>query len=195
LHDYWLLHDAVVVSIDCSVRRALHLKTCAGLGLPIFCMFDFGDLDNKMTGSGAASVTDSDEQFVRAEPQTAGDETIDDRPDDHENSHVWWMETRTWPHWFQPSKAWAQALASLEAGMGALMGFTETTDDDGNPRWTCNCCAMNDRKLTGFCLVKHIQGKKHLDNHLTDQNSNQKEEILGVRWLLHQLLEDKNFFC
>jgi hypothetical protein len=79
--------------------------------------------------------------------------------------------------------------------MGALMGFTEVKDDDGNPRWKCSCCPMQDRKLTGFSLVKHIQGKKHLEKHLTDQNSNQKDEILAVRWRLHQLLEDRKFFC
>jgi hypothetical protein len=79
--------------------------------------------------------------------------------------------------------------------MGALMGFTEVKDDDGNPRWKCSGCPMQDRKLTGFSLVKHIQGKKHLEKHLTDQNSNQKDEILAVRWRLHQLLEDRKFFC
>jgi hypothetical protein len=53
---------------------------------------------------------------------------------------------------------------------------------------------LNRRHFTAFRLVKHIQGKAHLANLLKDKDAEEKVEILAMRWDLHQLLEDKDFF-
>ena len=54
---------------------------------------------------------------------------------------------------------------------------------------------MNERKLTGFLAVKHIQGKKHIEKLVADVTETRKKEIMATRWLLHQLLEDTEFFA
>ena len=48
----------------------------------------------------------------------------------------------------------------------ALIGITEVQLEEHRPLWTCNVCPMNERKLTGFLAVKHIQGKSILKSLL-----------------------------
>jgi hypothetical protein len=158
-------------------------------------MFDFADLDHEMADEETESHHTSPALSVHEQPLpvvAAGE----DPPKDHENVHVWWMENRTWPHWYLKSDVWKRALAAISVGMADMMGFTEVADtDDDKPRWTCDCCpTLSNRHFTAFRLVKHIQGHAHLAILLKDKDADQKDEILKVRWQLHQLLEDKNFF-
>jgi hypothetical protein len=94
------------------------------------------------------------------------------------------------------SDIWEKAMAAIAVGMAAMLGFSEVPDtEEEKPRWTCVCCpGLNRRHFTAFRLVKHIQGKAHLANLLKNKDAEEKVEILAMRWDLHQLLEDKDFF-
>jgi hypothetical protein len=158
-------------------------------------MFDFANLDREMADEEAEPHQTSPAQSVQAEQPLIPDVAGEDPPKDHENSHVWWMEARAWPHWYLPSKVWKVAMLAISATLGEQMGFTETEDDGGHPRWTCDCCGFTKRLYTAFRLVKHIQGKDHLAHLTKDKDADEKAEIMNTRWVLHQLLEDKDFFC
>ena len=50
------------------------------------------------------------------------EEIVDDRPSDKEYADIWWMEERTWAHWYEPTAKWKLALTELDSGWDSLMG-------------------------------------------------------------------------
>ena len=102
-----LLVHSCMMDVHCLLPN---ISDQTGRCTVLCCMFEFEDVEAPaMDSSPATSVASVAPPVVEVLDEDS-DSVADDRPQKHENSKRWWMEKRTWPHWYASSVEWSASM-------------------------------------------------------------------------------------